>query len=260
ESADYAKVKLAVIDAFADFTAPSFYYKISDTAVETTEDIGATWPMYAREGETVINGYLSPYPVIHIFDGSTDHWIIGQPWAESTKVDWTVWDNAQASTVYTEALWHMETFGVDPGIADVPAGWGPLSYWTTTYSEYNVVDAGIGFGLFDLTRQQIAYVDSLTIDTTTYDLEGTAGDYTTIQAAITAAATGDTITVQAGIYNTGSGESFPITLGKSLTLSGPNAAISPNTGTRVTEAIIDGQISLSGAIDDITIQGFHFEV
>ncbi|MBA7553624.1 hypothetical protein ES705_46218 [subsurface metagenome] len=167
---DYAKVKIPISGEFSSFVAPSFYYKISDYAILTTEDIGGIWPIYVRAGETVASGYLSPFPVIHIFDGSEEHWIIGQPWAESTPVDWTLWDNTQASTVYSEALWH------DEGVFDYPpteggqVGWGTLSYWTDHYSTYDVVDVGIGLGSFAVTGRQSAYVDDLTINGFTYNL------------------------------------------------------------------------------------------
>ena len=58
--------------------------------------------------------------------------------------------------------------------------------------------------------------------------------FATIQQAIDAATTGtnDVIEVCAGTY------AEYVTVNKSVTLNGPNAAISPNTGTRVAEAVI----------------------
>ena len=98
---------------------------------------------------------------------------------------------------------------VRPG-GSVPAGWGPLSYWKTTYTGYTVVAVGVGLGYFAVTGQQGAYVDDITASGTTHDLEGTSADYTTFQAAIDDASAGDTINVYAGLYNAASGETFPI--------------------------------------------------
>ncbi|GAI89272.1 unnamed protein product, partial [marine sediment metagenome] len=219
-SGDYAKVKITQSVAFSSITDLNFYYMISNDAVATTEDIGATWPIYVRSGETVAQEYLSAYPVIHIKSGDEEHWIIGQPWAESVITGaWVNWNNTQASLVYTEALWHMEDFTADPEISGIPAGWGPLSYWTTTkYSDFEVVDIGIGLGLFAVTGQQSAYVDDLTIHDITYKLEQVLG-FNTIQDAIDAALPGDTVLMHNGTYSATSSPFVRITT-DSLTLMG----------------------------------------
>jgi hypothetical protein len=86
--------------------------------------------------------------------------------------------------------------------------------------------------------------------------------FTTIQAAINAAAPGDTIQVCDGIY------AEQLNINKALTLLGPNANIDPNTGVRVAEAVIiptasdplnpafAGPISVLFAANGVTFKGF----
>jgi hypothetical protein len=86
--------------------------------------------------------------------------------------------------------------------------------------------------------------------------------FTTIQAAINAAAPLDTIQVCAGTY------AEQININKPLTMLGPNEAINPNTGVRVAEATIiptasdplnpsfAGPITVYLAVPGITFRGF----
>jgi hypothetical protein len=84
--------------------------------------------------------------------------------------------------------------------------------------------------------------------------------FSTIQAAINDAATvnGDVIEVAAGTYN----EAVFVT--KSLTILGPNNAISPNTGSRVPEAVLVNlptgrAFTINSGSTDVTISGFKFD-
>jgi len=99
----------------------------------------------------------------------------------------------------------------------------------------------------------------------------TDGQYTTIQAAVTAAAPGDTISVCAGTYTEN------VSIDKNITLLGPNNLISPNSAdplvtnaSRIAEAIVnptaDGSgnakaFSITGvSTTDVTISGFKVEL
>ncbi len=73
--------------------------------------------------------------------------------------------------------------------------------------------------------------------------------YFNIQDAVDAASSGNGIIVDAGTYNE------QVIVNKSLTIFGSNAAISPNTGTRVAESILNGTFKLQS--NDITIDGFE---
>ncbi len=87
-----------------------------------------------------------------------------------------------------------------------------------------------------------------------------APGYSTIGAAITDAVAGDTIRVCAGTY----AESPSLT--KSLTLLGPNDAVSPNgpsdrsvlNASRLTEAIITGTMTMNTAATGSVVSGFSF--
>lgn len=88
------------------------------------------------------------------------------------------------------------------------------------------------------------------------------GDYSTIQAAVTAASPYDTIVVAAGTYNE------MVSINKPITLLGANAGIHPTVGVHPTETVgtrgpesilsHNGLYAISPSADDITIDGFKF--
>ncbi|HYX26938.1 MAG TPA: Calx-beta domain-containing protein, partial [Pyrinomonadaceae bacterium] len=84
--------------------------------------------------------------------------------------------------------------------------------------------------------------------------------FATIQGGIDGVASGGTVIVYAGTYTQSIGS---INLNKSLTLEGPNAAISPNGGARVPEALINGSVAtvlrISAPATTVTIAGFEFD-
>jgi len=115
-------------------------------------------------------------------------------------------------------------------------------------------DDGDGFGRHVIDRVQIeygwwssgdasepAYVDDVTLNTTTYDLEGTATDYTTIQAAIDAAFEDDIISVADGAYV------------EDVSVSTANLTLMSENGMDST--IIGGKVTITAAADDFVLGG-----
>jgi hypothetical protein len=86
------------------------------------------------------------------------------------------------------------------------------------------------------------------IENITYSASHVTCAFATIGKAISMANAGDTINVTAGNYIEN------IVINKALTISGPNANINPNTGIRVGEAVINGQINVYSG--NVIIRGF----
>lgn len=128
--------------------------------------------------------------------------------------------------------------------------------------------ANVLVGTYDIsnvTYNTAPYTKIIGLDVRTYKVVNTTQmlGYTTIQAAIDAANAGDVIAVSAGTY------AEDLEIGKSVTLLGPNAAISPNTGTRVAEAIIapanetgvaDPAVLITASNISVTMKGLTFDM
>ncbi len=150
--------------------------------------------------------------------------------ADGTWDQWTLaeWDNWHDS----EAEWNMT-----------------LAYAQAKFDGAMVLHVMVGEGGWGsgAWTANTAYVDDIAITTTTtttYDLEGTSDDYTTIQSAIDIANPDDTITVQAGIYVEN------VNVDKSLTLTGASSAT-------VTVNAADPNVSVFNVTaDSVNISGF----
>ena len=155
-----------------------------------------------------------------------------------------VWHEFVASES-SSPLWQWEELDADWNVED--SGWDTWDDLVTKYGEGVVNCVVVTLSAITLaTGDHTAYVDDVTISGTTYDLEGTAADYTTIQSAITAAETGDTISVAAGTYN----ENLVVGV-EDLTLESSSA-----TAATIINAADASDYVVKMTTDNVTLDGF----
>ncbi|MCB0807334.1 MAG: hypothetical protein KDC05_16190, partial [Bacteroidales bacterium] len=143
------------------------------------------------------------------------------------------------------------TFNLKPAIS----GTSTLLSWSTADPADNDIAGPNGLFSYTSTFNDLSW----TIPVRPVKNLNTSFEYCTIQSAIDAASSGDVIEASAGTYPEN------LTIGKSISLIGPNNAVSPNTGTRVAEAILEppaGGHAITGAASDITvsIKGFTLDM
>ena len=122
------------------------------------------------------------------------------------------WAKFVASTTTPE--WQWQILKADWSVGS--EGWDTWDSLVETYGTEIVTTILVENSAVTGSYPVSAYVDDITVSGTTYDLEGTADDYSSIQAAINAASPGDTINVAAGTYT----EAASINPGADLTLQG----------------------------------------
>ncbi|MFM7073471.1 MAG: hypothetical protein ACKO38_16910, partial [Planctomycetota bacterium] len=136
--------------------------------------------------------------------------------------------------------------GIDTAIFD-----GSASNYTIVYGASNVtVTSNAGFTPASVNTLTNTEILQFANDTARILIVGPNSAFTTIQAAVTAAAAGDTVRVLAGTY------AEQVSIGKQLSLIGPNATVA-GTGTRNAEAIVTGGFVINGSsATNVTIAGF----
>ena len=269
----YGRVWKTADDITLDaITAISFWHYLSSAS----QADNSAWPIYEQEGQTYTDttAYLSPYVTLKINSGSTNHWLISQPFARDPDGTWTAgweqWqmtDNAALSGGHdpTEALWHDEAFSSDNastgGAGAYPTGWEYLSHWQTTYTGYDVVEVKVSIGEWAFTTDQTAYVDDITITTTsatTYAIEprvfNGSTPYGAIQTAIDAASSSDNITVASGTFKSGG---LHVHTQENLTITSVSgAAATIISGATGTDKIFEIGGHSGNTADGFTLDGF----
>ena len=200
-------------------------------------------------GGTVTNGVGTETgsPVIGFanIDGSTPvirYWD-GAAWVNTAiSVTGDTWYELEMVLVGDDVVYRVDSVDV----ATVSFS-GSTQFQDVIFQAYNFNDSGLP-AAEQSTDSYEAYWDNFGIaDTLVLNVTQTT-PHATIQAAITAAANGDTIAISEGTFTE------DLNIDKDLTMQGPNAGVNAVSGSRGTEATIDGQVTV--ASDGVTLDGF----
>jgi len=176
-------------------------------------------------------------PVIRYWDGSA--------WVDtSISVAADTWYDLEMVLVGENLVYRVDS--VDVG--SIPFA-GSVRFGDVSLQAYNFNDLSLPVAQQSSDSYE-AYWDNFEIASSLVLNVTQSTPHATIQAAIDAASNLDTIRVFEG--------SFPgnLTVNKDLTLEGPNAGVNGVNGSRATEAIVDGQVTVSSA--GVTLDGFTF--
>lgn len=228
---DYARITTEQTMAFEDLSAFSFYFKQA-TGMEVpyhivAVDLGGvqSWDIYDSPST---HGVQNVYKV-KLVHASPD-------WNSKTETNYGTWVKFEETggvpnTVITTSAWNIHCYdATDTWIGMAGDSWWKYYTWTEAHTLVDLSGAStVTHAKVELAYTSVeaasAYVDDVTINTTTYNVELPAARpltvdddraelatayFQTIGGAIDCAVAGETIQVYAGTYNAASGETFPI--------------------------------------------------
>lgn len=208
---------------------------------------------YAVAVRSAVTGQFTPFR--YEFFDSYDETAVNGP-ADGTGLFATAFDLSDFGLATGEAIDAIRIVSLlKTDTVDSADGQGVVTLNETPYSNLlgNLLDRPLSIGRFD---PDITLVTGLNTDASRSPLQlfdadnNLVGGFSSIQAAIDAAADGYTLLAAAGTY------SENVTLDKAITLVGANFGLAGNDAARGAESILAGSFTL--ADDNISILGFEF--
>ncbi|MBD2114249.1 MULTISPECIES: hypothetical protein [Cyanophyceae] len=208
---------------------------------------------YAVAVRSTATGHFTPFR--YEFFDSYDETAVNGP-ADGTGLFATAFDLSDFGLATGEAIDAIRIVSLlNNDTVDGADGQGVVTLNETSHLPFlgNLFDRPLSLGKSD---PDITLVAGLTTGAALQPLQlfdvdnNLVGGFSTIQAAVDAAADGYTLLAAAGTY------SEDVTLDKSLTLIGANFGLAGNDAARGAESILEGSFTL--ADDNISILGFEF--